>query len=420
MAAGSRRPNSLPPFAADRGMLAHFWSILSLQAGYNTSVVLIGVTLLGIGSAAIGTFVLLRRRALISDAVGHATLPGVGLGFLTAYALGLDGGRNLPILLIGAGATGALGILSVQWIRDHTRLPEDTAIGTVLSVYFGIGTVLLSYIQSLPGGARAGLNSFLMGQSAALSLAEVWIIGVGSVVVILLCLLFFKEFKVLCFDQDFASVQGWPVRKLDLLMLALLLLAVSIGLKTVGLVLIVALLVIPPVAARFWTDDLKGMTLIAGVFGGLSGYLGAAASALVPRLPAGGVIVLTAGALFAVSLIVAPKRGVIAGAIRQLRFRWREAERRGLMAVADGRDPTPVQAGILRLKGFLDRAGQPTARGLEAARTAARDQALWLRYLEDFPQEAMACEDWARLPIDRVLPGDLVAELERRLRLAGS
>ncbi|HET8728815.1 MAG TPA: metal ABC transporter permease [Alphaproteobacteria bacterium] len=400
-------------------MLERLWSILSLQAGYNTTVVLAGTTLLGVGAAVIGSFVLLRKRALVSDAISHATLPGIALGFLVAYAAGLDGGRNLPILLLGAAATGALGVFAVQWIRDHTRLPEDTAIGTVLSVFFGAGMVLLSHIQTLPGGSRAGLGSFLLGQTAALSQSEAWLIGLSASVVILLSLLFFKEFAVLCFDPGFARAQGWPVRGLDLLMMGLLLATVSIGLKTVGLVLIVALLIIPPAAARFWTHRLAGMVLVAGIFGGAAGYLGAALSALFPRLPAGGIIVLAAGGLFAVSLLVAPRRGIVAGGFRQLAFRLAAIERHALLTLAAGGRPAGLGGVLLRLRGQVDGSGRVTARGTVAMRVAARNQALWLRYLEDFPQDALAREDWGRAPIDRALPRDLVAELERRAGATG-
>ena len=204
----------------------------------------------------------------------------------------------------------------MQWIRDYTRLPEDAAIGTVLSVFFGAGIVLLSHIQTLNVGGQAGLEGFLIGQAAAMSRGDAELIGAASAIVTLLSLAFFKEFGLVCFDPGFAAARGWRVARIDLLMLGLLLAIVTIGLKTVGLILIIALVIIPPVAARFWTDRLGAMVAIAGLFGGLSGYLGAAGSALLPNLPAGGVIVLTAGALFLASLLLAPARGLIAGAVQ--------------------------------------------------------------------------------------------------------
>ncbi len=262
--------------------LSEALSVLTFQAGYNTAIVLLGAALLGAGAGVIGVFVLLRRRALVSDAISHATLPGVALGFLAATFLGFDG-RSLPILLIGAGLSGAFGVVAVQWIRNHTRLPEDAAIGTVLSVFFGAGVVLLSYIQTLSVAGQAGLDGFLIGQAAAMSRGDAELIGIAAAIVTVLSLLFFKEFGLVCFDPDFAAARGWRVGRIDLLIMGLLLAIVTIGLKTVGLILIIALVIIPPVAARFWTERLGAMVAIAGAFGALSGHLGAAASALLPK-----------------------------------------------------------------------------------------------------------------------------------------
>ena len=390
-------------------------SVLTFQAGYNTAVVLLGSALLGAGSGVIGVFVLLRRRALVSDAISHATLPGVALGFLAATALGLDG-RSLPILLVGAAASGAFGVVAVQWIRDHTRLPEDAAIGTVLSVFFGAGIVLLSHIQTLNVGGQAGLEGFLIGQAAAMSRADAELIGAASAIVTLLSLAFFKEFGLICFDPDFAAARGWKVARIDLLMLGLLLAIVTIGLKTVGLILIIALVIIPPVAARFWTDRLGAMVAIAGVFGALSGYLGAAGSALLPRLPAGGVIVLTAGGLFLASLLLAPARGLVAGALRHLRFKIAVAERQGILALAQDRPVSDRFVRVcLRLKALTGPDGGLTAKGLTAADAALRQQQLWNRYRIAYPADAIADQEWSLAPIETVLPADLVAELERQV-----
>lgn len=396
-------------------MLDQALAILTFQAGYNTAMVLAGTVLLGIAAGVVGVFALLRRRALVSDAISHGTLPGVAVAFLTATALGGQG-KSLPVLLTGAAVTGGLAVLCVQWIRDHTRLPEDTAIGTVLSVFFGAGMVLLSYIQTLPGGSRAGLGSFLLGQTAALNRDEAWLIAIGAAAVILICLALFKELAVLCFDPDYAASQGWPTGALDLALMALLLGVVCIGLKTVGIILIIALLIVPPVAARFWTERLGRMTAIAAFFGGLSAYLGTTASALLPDLPAGGIIVLAAGALFAISLLFAPRRGVVAASVRHLAFRAALARRRGLLALAAGRRVNGGLAHwILRLDGALRAGGTPTAAGRTRAEATIRDQELWDRYLQDFPQDALARPDWAARPAVEVLAPDLVAELRRRV-----
>jgi manganese/zinc/iron transport system permease protein len=343
--------------------------ILSFNSGYNTSVVLAGVTLLGLGGGVTGSFVLLRRRALMSDSISHSTLPGVGLGFLAALALG-GTGRELPIIMAGAVATAALGILAVQWIRDNTRLQEDAAIGTVLSVFYGAGIVIFSYIQTLDQGSQAGLTTFLLGTTAALRLGEAWIIAGASAAVTLVTVALFKELRLLCFDPDYAASQGYPVSILDLVLMALLLCVVAIGLKTVGMVLIIALVIIPPVTARFWTDRLNRMVWAAALFGALSAYLGAALSALLPDLPAGGVIVLTAGGFFLLSFLFAPARGLLAAALRHGHFRLRLAVQQGLADLAAGREVSGSVRRLLRLGGYLSSGGGLTARGREAAREA--------------------------------------------------
>lgn len=387
--------------------------ILTFAAGYNTAVVVIGAALLGAAAGIVGVFTLLRKRALVSDAISHATLPGVGAGFLVALALGTDP-RSLPVLLAGAAVTGAMGAFAVQMIRDHTRLPEDAAIGTVLSVFFGVGVVLLSHIQTLSSGSQAGLDSFLLGQTAALSRTEAELIAGAAGLVTVAVIFLIKELTILSFDADFAAAQGWPTARLDLLLMALLLTVVAIGLKTVGLVLIVALVIIPPVAARFWTDRLSRMVLAAALFGAVSGYLGATLSALLPDLPAGPVIVLTAGALFAVSLLLAPRRGILIQAVRQWRFARAVRYRQALAALDEGGLPAG-RAARRRLvrEGLILPSGEPTDAGRRAGAEAAREQALWDRYIMGAGGGAAADIDWSAARIEDALPGDVLAELRR-------
>lgn len=390
-------------------------SILTFQSGYNTSVVLAGVIALGIGGGVIGVFSFLRKRALISDAISHATLPGIALGFLVAVALG-GTGRELWVLMTGAVITGGLGVLAVQWIRDHTRLPEDTAIGTVLSVSFGLGIVLLSHIQTLQTGGQAGLNSFLLGSTAALTAGEAQLIAGASAVTVIGAVLLLKEFGAVAFDEGFAAAQGWRVARLDLAMLALLLAIVAIGLKTVGLVLIIALVIIPPAAARFWTDRLGRMVLLSGLFGGLAGWTGGAISALYPAMPAGAVIVLAAAALFTLSFTLAPSRGIVAWGYRYLKLRCRLTVTRALIAIGNGHLPADRPARLAaRLCGFIDRRNHATAKGAAHAKLALRQQALWRAFVARHPTDALTAGPLSGRNIEDVLPADTVELLERGL-----
>lgn len=397
-------------------MPSELFSILTFQGGYNTSVVLAGVIALGIGGGVIGVFSFLRKRALISDAISHATLPGIAIAFLIGIALG-GTGRNLALLMAGAAASGALGVLCVQWIRDYTRLPEDTAIGTVLSVFFGLGIVLLSHIQTLEAAGQAGLNSFLLGSTAALTAGEAQLIGGASLVAILIALLLLKEFGAVAFDEGFAAAQGWRVARLDLAMIGLLLAIVAIGLKTVGLVLIIALVIIPPASARFWTEKLGRLVILSGAFGGLAGWVGGALSALLPDMPAGAVIVLAAATIFTVSLLFAPRRGVIAWAARRLQMRIRTASVRGLLAMADGYlPPDGLSYRIVRLRGYIDGDARITESGRRAAAEMRRQDRLWQTYRTRHPDAALAFNPLSMKRIEDVLPADMIAALESQSR----
>lgn len=421
---------------------------LALQAGFNTNTVIVGTTLLGLAAGVIGVFALLRKRSLMSDALSHATLPGIGLAFLVAGALGASG-RSLPVLLLGAAATGVLGVVCIQLLLRHTRLREDAAIGIVLSVFFGAGIVVLSFIQKHAGGTAAGLNKFIYGQTAAMSVGDAVLMGAIAVAAVLATALFLKEFAIVCFNDAFAEVDGWPVTRIDLLMMALVVTVTVAGLQAVGLILVVAMLIVPAVAARFWTERLATLVVLAGAIGAASGYLGSATSALLPRKPAGAVIVLTAGAVFAVSMIVAPARGAVAVAIRRRRLRLRiagehvlesafeRAERTGGPAALDGaaldrlarvRAWSPVfrriVLGSLARRGLLVRGADGggialTPAGVRDGARVRRNHRLWEQYLVSYADVAPSHVDWSVDLVEHVLSEPMVAELEAALARRG-
>ena len=305
---------------SDANAWTELLAVLTLQAGYNTTVVMLGAAALGIAAGSVGVFAMLRRRALVADAVAHATLPGVAIGFIAAFALGLPG-RSLPFLMGGAAISAILAAIAIEAIRSRTRLPEDTAIASVLATFFALGIVLLTIIQTLRTGGQAGLDVYLLGATAGMLQHEAITLGLFSAVVAVILALLFKELVLVAFDGEFALVSGLPLRALDLAVMALVLAVVVIGLRIVGLILIVALLVIPPAAARFWSHHAGRMTVIAAAFGALSAYLGAALSAVHPHTPTGAVIVLVAFAILALSVIAGPARGLIPRALGASRLR---------------------------------------------------------------------------------------------------
>ncbi|GAA4225808.1 manganese/zinc/iron transport system permease protein [Sagittula marina] len=293
---------------------------LTLNLGYNATLVALGATALGLAAGTVGTFLYLRQRSLVSDAISHATLPGVAIAFLVMVALG-GTGRNLAGLMLGSAITAALGLATVTWLTRATRLPQDAAIGAVLSVFFGTGITLLTVIQTLDAGQQAGLESVLLGATAGMLRADALLIAAGGALTLLATMALRRPLLMIAFDEGYAAQRGLNVAHYDLALLGLVLAVTVTGLKITGLILIVALLVIPPVAARFWTDRAPRMALIAAVIGAGAGYVGAALSASAPDLPTGPLIVLTAFSAFAVSLFCAPRRGLLASALRHTRQR---------------------------------------------------------------------------------------------------
>ena len=396
-------------------MLAELLAALTLGAGYNAALVGVGAALLGAAAGAVGTFLVLRKRALVSDALAHATLPGVGLAFIAMTALGGDG-RSLPGLLAGSAATAALGFLAVDRLTRRTRLSEDAAIGAVLSAFFGAGVVLLTVIQTLSAGRQAGLEDFLLGATAGMLWSEAVTVALGGGLAALAVWALRRPLTLAAFDPGWAAAAGWPVARIDLALMALATAVVVVGLKIVGLVLIVALLILPPVTARFWTERAGTMVRIAAGVGALSGWLGAAISASAPALPTGPIIVLTAAALFALSLLLAPARGLAAAMWRARRFRRRVHRRQGLLSLARGEaihDPETLAA--LGAEGLIRPDGVATEAGRAAAAKAARDEARWGVARRVHRDAGLAGRHDGLTEIERVFTPDEIAELDRRL-----
>lgn len=390
-----------------------FLAALTLRAGYNAALVATGAALLGFAAGLVGNFLFLRKRSLVADALAHATLPGVAIAFLVMVALGGDG-RNLAGLLAGSAATAFLGLLAVDWIARRTRLSEDAAIGAVLSAFFGLGVVLMTVIQTLPRGRQAGLENFLLGSTAGMLYLDALVIAGGGAVCVALALLLRRPMTMVAFDPGYARARGLDLRALDVALLGLVMAVTVIGLKLVGLVLIVALLVIPPAAARFWTERGERMPWIAGATGAAAGYVGAALSASAPDLPTGPVIVLLCFALFCASLLLAPGRGLLAGAMRRWALGRTLALRRGLLAIARGEPPGRDARALLAARGLAAADGTPTPEGRVRAEAALRDERRREIARALFGAEIARLDD-ETAPVDALLTADAIAEIDRRL-----
>lgn len=286
----------------------------------NTLYVLSGCVILGTSAGLLGCFAFLRKRSLLGDALAHAALPGV------CAAFALSGQKDPLVLLGGAMISCWLGAISVDLLVKYTRCKEDSALGMVLSFYFAVGILLLTWIQKQGNAGQSGLEKFLFGQAASLLGRDVIILAVLGLLLCLATALAYKEFKIISFDRDFAHAAGLPARAIEYALATLIVLAVCIGLQAVGVVLMAAMLVTPAAAARYWTDRLGRMLLLAALFGGLSGALGALASYYGERMPTGPWMVVAVSTTFLLSLLLAPTRGVLPRAWRLYRFRRKTAE----------------------------------------------------------------------------------------------
>lgn len=388
---------------------------LFLQLGYNATLVTLGAMLLGVAAGVGGTFLFLRKRALVSDAISHATLPGVTLAFMVMVAFGGQG-RNLIGLLIGAAASAALGLLCVSWLSNRTRLAEDAAIGAVLSVFFGMGIVGLTIIQSMTSGQQAGLEGFLLGSTAGMLRSDALIIAVSAALTLVLVLVLRRPLTLASFDPEYAAARGQNIARTDLAMMGIVLAVTVVGLKIVGLILIVALLIIPPVTARFWTERTDRVVLISGLLGGFAAYIGASLSAALPNLPTGPIIVLVGFAFFLMSLLIAPRRGVLAVFLKHRNFQQRVHLRQGLLALAQGQ---PIYENLtlrlLRREGYALPDGVPTAEGRGRAGKALLDETRWQLIRRDPSFEAAAAHYDGLTPIESVLTPDQIVEIDSRI-----
>jgi len=287
----------------------------NLFLDYTLRTVALGAATLGLVSGVLGGFALLRRQSLLGDAISHSALPGIALAFL------FTGSKSPLVLVAGAVIAGWVATLFLSSVVQNTRIKYDTALGLILSVFFGFGLMLLTFIQRRPDATQAGLDKFLFGQAATLLSRDVLIMAVLGALALAVLAVLWKEFKLLCFDPQFGASQGFPMRFLDFVLTSLLVIAIVLGLQTVGVVLMSAMVVAPAAAARQWTDHLGRMVLLSGCFGLLAGVSGALLSSSVPHLPTGPTIVVCVSLIMVFSLLFATNRGLLWNWAREQRNR---------------------------------------------------------------------------------------------------
>ncbi len=286
--------------------------ITTLFSNYTFQIVALGCAMLGVISGVLGSFAVLRKQSLLGDGISHSALPGVVIAFL------LTGSKNTEVLLFGALIAAILSTILILGIVKTTRIKFDAALALILSVFFGLGTVLLTYSQKIPNANQAGLDRFIYGQAASLVKSDIILMGFGVLTLLFIINIFWKEFKLLCFDTEFAKTIGLPTGKLNLLLSFLIVLTIVLGLQTVGVILMSSMLIAPAVSARQWSNRLPTMIVLAAIFGAVSGIIGTLISSSITKLPTGPVIVLCITTISIFSLLFAPNRGMISKIYRRL------------------------------------------------------------------------------------------------------
>ena len=315
---------------------------MTILHSYTTQMVLLGTALLGLASGIAGTFAVLRKESLIGDGLSHAALPGVIIAFL------LTGIKDIEILIVGA----ALSSITAAWLItitvENSKIKFDGALATILSAFFGLGMVLLTYVQSLNNAGQAGLSKFIFGQAATILARDVYITSAAALIIIVLTALFWKELKLISFDVEYAKTLQIPVTFTLILYRALLIMTIIIGIQSVGAILISSLLIAPAVGARQWTNKLGTMCILAGFFGMVSAIGGTIWSTTVQKLPTGPAIIVILSAIVLLSLIFAPNRGIL------WQIRKNRQSKRALLSETARISPADLQQKIYRAEG-----GQP-------------------------------------------------------------
>jgi manganese/zinc/iron transport system permease protein len=402
----------------------------------NTRYVVLGSILLGASSAIVGCFTFLQKRALVGDAVAHSVLPGVCGAFLMA------GTKNPLFLILGAFVSGWLSIICMNLITRYSKLKEDTAVALILSVFFGFGVMLLTYIQQSGNASQSGLESFLFGKAAALVGSDVWVFGGLAALMLLLVGLFYKEFIIVIFHKNFAQTIGLPIVAIEILLTTLTVLAVVVGIQSVGVVLMAAMLVTPAAAARFWTDKLHYMLFISAGFGALAAIGGAFVSYIQTQMPTGPWIVLVASAIAMFSFFFAPNKGIVARRRRQYLYKKQILEENILKAIYHDIEKSETKKTISSLEDigiqrhfkpillkntlqkltrrqFIEKnknGWQLTEKGNIKAKRLVKLHRLWELYLTEFVRLAPDHVHEAAEALEHILTPEIEAQLEARLK----
>ncbi|MEM8900101.1 MAG: iron chelate uptake ABC transporter family permease subunit [Bacteroidota bacterium] len=281
-----------------------FWDFFLLRDA-NAAWVLLGMICICVSSALIGCFTFLKKQSLAGDAIAHAILPGVCVAFMWFET------KSPFVLLVGAVVSGWLGMISIDYIQRHTRLKSDAALALILSVFYGLGILLLTVIQRSGNAAQSGLDKFLFGKAASMIKDDVQVFLGFSLLIMLVIFLSYKPLKLVIFDPGFAKAIGVNVKWWDFLVSFLTVIAIALGVQAVGVVLMSALLIAPATAARYWTRKLGVMLVLAALLAAVAGIIGAYISYTIPKMPTGPWVVAILSFLAIFSVLIGLENGYL-------------------------------------------------------------------------------------------------------------
>jgi manganese/zinc/iron transport system permease protein len=401
----------------------------------NIKYVVFGTILLSISSAVVGCFTFIKKKSLVGDVISHAVLPGICISFM------VSGSKDPFLLIIGAFISGWVSILVMDAIIQNTKIKEDAATGLSLSVFFGVGILLMTYIQHSGNAAQSGLDTFLFGKAAALVGKDLMAFSIIAIIVLLTVLFFYKEFKLISFDPQFARVIGLPIKRLEMVLTSITVLAVVTGIQAVGVVLMAAMLITPAAAARFWTNRLSRMILLASIFGAISGISGAFISYSAPSMPTGPWMVMILSIIALVSFFFAPGKGIVVRQWRRFSIRRQLLEENLLKAfyrIGENSGDHFSQVAIddiqlvrnfsaaqlakglrkLRVNGYVERSNEAwflTNEGFEKGKRITRLHRLWELYLTKYLRIAPDHVHEDADTIEHVITPELETRLEKLL-----
>lgn len=416
--------------------MSFFNDFLYFFSFQNSSInnVLVGTILLGFTCGIVGVLVVLSKKALIVDAVSHSILPGICVGFM------LSGVKNPVYLILGGITAGAIAVYLVDWITNHSRIKKDASIAITLAYMFSIGVILLSVIQDSGNSNQSGLSDFLFGKAATILRQDLYVFGALSLVVLTVVPIFYNHFKISLFDSNFAHTIGLNKRLMQVLISSLIIISTAIGIQTVGIVLMSALIITPASSSFFWTNNFKKAILLSGIFAVISSIVGVFISYLSPSMPTGPWIIV---ALSSIALFSAffSKKGIITKKIKARRnnkkmisdnilkalYRIGEStntteESRTLQEIQNFREvqPKELMTGlkVLKSKELAIQAGTLwtlTEKGISEAKRIIRIHRLWELYMEKFMLIQIDHVHESAESIEHIMTPDLEKELLKHL-----